>query len=98
MWYMAHDMEKYASASPEVMAPAVPAWYPESGDPISDRPEWLEARPPFNPDSRIEVVWSNVMTPIRSGTLAFMWLTYKWYRAGIVVAGMALLIVLIVQR
>jgi hypothetical protein len=101
---MAHEMEpvKGASAVPVVRtaddALDVPTpWYPQTPV-ISDRPEWLEARPPFNPESDLERYWSNVMYPIRCAALAFMWLTYAWYRFAIAAGSVFLLVILFQAR
>jgi hypothetical protein len=53
---------------------------------VTERPDWTELRPPYHPDSAIEVFWSNWLTPMRGVALGFLWITFTWLRSAIFVS------------
>lgn len=79
---------------------------PEWGDgyeyaspyPMTDRPEFLEMRPRYNPESRIERTWSLVVTPFRGAALLFLWLTDSVYKFALIVCTFGVLIALVLSQ
>jgi hypothetical protein len=73
-----------------------PSWYQPVQ--LTERPEWTELRPPYNPDSKMEQVWSAWLTPLRFLALGFLWVTFAWYRTAVALGSIFAVYVLIFSK
>lgn len=46
-----------------------------------DAPDYVDLRPPA--DTELQEWWSKIVTPFRALALAFLWLTFAWWRFAI---------------
>jgi hypothetical protein len=76
------DLELYGSVP---VAPYQPRY------PIDNVPDWAVARPPFDPDSKIQLWWSRLLTLPRALAIGFLLVTVNWWRSAILLLLMGLL-------
>lgn len=93
---MAHELEPIKSVEPSAPDADVPAWY--TPPVLTDMPEWLELRPPYRPDSKVEQRWSVAVMPLRAVALSFLWITYRWHRAALGGATVLLIYIVFLTR
>lgn len=89
-----------ASDSTELVPVDAPEALPvvwRASEPMEAEPDWMVARPPYNPESAIDKLWSDIMVWPRRGMRLFMWLTLYWWRSAMAV-GTLLLIWLVVTH
>lgn len=93
---MTQEMEPYKGGVPEWTGAEMPPWFqaPE----LTTRPEWTELRPPYREESDLERRWSAIMMPFRAMALAFLWVSYTWYRAAFALATVVLVLLVFVAR
>lgn len=58
-----------------------------------DAPDFVELIPPA--DTEFQELWSKVVMPFRALALAFLWVTWRWWRFGALVVTVVLIIFLI---
>lgn len=85
--------DRFAERRAEMEPAAVEPWFQPVQ--LTERPEWLELRPPYNPDSKVEQAWSAWLTPFRFLALGFLWLTFAWYRTALALVSTVAFYVLI---
>lgn len=61
---------------------------------MPDRAEWLNLRPPFDPDSNAQERWSAAVMPVRAVCLAILWVTVNWWRSAIAVGTIVALVLI----
>lgn len=66
--------------------------------PMTDRPSWLELRPPYNPDSKLETNFSRAATPVRFLCIAILFSTDNVYKFLMVYGTILVIVLLIVAR
>lgn len=96
-----YDNDEELVLNPTARERAASVWKPTS--PLIDPrgigvPDWLTSRPPFDPNSKVQKVWSDVMVWPRRLVLGFLWLTYYWWRCALFGATVALIILVVVSK
>lgn len=103
-WYMARKdiVPVPKSQVPDHYPPPDPSGFPYPYGyppvPMVDRPEWLELRPPHNPDNKFERGFVRTMLPLRAVLIGILWLTGNAYRFVFVSGTFTLIILLIIAR
>jgi len=72
--------------------PDVPGWYMPSV--VVEPPEWTVVRPPFDPNSQLEKIWSDCLYLPRLIAVGFLWITLAWWRSGIAALIVSIVIIL----
>lgn len=93
---MAHELEPVKGTAPDVPEPGMAPWFqaPE----LTMRPEWTELRPPYREDSNLERRWSVALMVPRALALGFLWITWTWWRTGIFLATILLILIVFLAR